>query len=301
MPDLDLLATFLDIYRSGSVSRAAALRGISQPAASGQLARLEVNLGETLFERSARGAQPTEAAHDLARRTGPHLDAIRRALEETPGALPALGTVRLGGASDVLAVRVIPALAPMTAHGLRLRISVGLAADLLSALAQDNLDIVVSAVRPANRTLTATALIDEEFLLVGPPALAATVDPARLSADPVRALAHLPLVAYAEELPIIRRYWRSEFGRRAPNHVSITVPDLRAVLAAVIAGAGVSVLPRYLAEPAIASGSVLQLHEPQVAPLNTLYLVTRVSGQQDASVAAVRRHLLDRARSWGAL
>ncbi|MFD0395026.1 hypothetical protein ACFQ3Z_33930 [Streptomyces nogalater] len=44
-------------------------------------------------------------------------------------------------------------------------------------------------------------------------------------------------MAYGPELPIVRRYWRSEFGRRPSNPVSMVVPDLRAVLAAVVAGA----------------------------------------------------------------
>ncbi|MGP3950069.1 hypothetical protein [Streptomyces sp. 7N604] len=43
-----------------------------------------------------------------------------------------------------------------------------------------------------------------------PTTLARTVDAGQLAADPVNALAPLPLVAYGEELPIIRRYWRSE-------------------------------------------------------------------------------------------
>ena len=41
MTDLDLLASFLEIYRRGSLTAAATALGVSQPAVSGQLARLE--------------------------------------------------------------------------------------------------------------------------------------------------------------------------------------------------------------------------------------------------------------------
>lgn len=291
--DLDLLATFLEIYRGGSLTSAAARRGLTQPAVSGQLAKLEKELGEPLFVRGGRGVTPTPRADDLARRVGQHVDQLRTALD--PGGTLE-GTVRIGGAAEFMTVRGLPALAPLTRRGLRLEVTFGLAGDLLAALRAAKLDVVLSSVRPA-AGFTATPFTDEEFLLVGPPLLARTVDQDVLATDPARALEHLPLVAYDGDLPIIRRYWRSEFGKRPANTVAVTVPDLRAVLAAVIAGAGVSALPRYLAEPALAAGSVEQLHHPQVPPLNTLYVVTR--GTTTPATDAVAEHL--RSRDWGVL
>jgi DNA-binding transcriptional LysR family regulator len=299
--DLDLLATFLEIYRGGSITTAAARRGLTQPAVSGQLVRLERELGEPLFVRSSRGVTPTGRADELARRIGPHVDQLRSALTDTDDRQAYAGTVHLAGPAELVAARVLPALVPLTTRGLGLRVTLGLADDLLAALANARLDVVVSAVRPTDRALVSTPFVDEEFVLVAPPALARTVDAARLADDPVKALAHLPLVAYAEELPIIRRYWRSEFGRRPPNHVAVTVPDLRAVLAAVVAGAGISALPRYLADPALAAGSVEALHQPAVRPLNTLYLATRAGGLANPSVALVHRTLLARSKEWGGL
>ncbi|WP_326793283.1 substrate-binding domain-containing protein [Streptomyces sp. NBC_00841] len=83
--------------------------------------------------------------------------------------------------------------------------------------------------------------------------------------------------------------------------VALVVPDLRAVLVAVEAGAGVSVLPRYLAEPALAAGSVVQLHDPEVAPLNTLYLATRRGAPANPATTVVRDRLIEAAAQWGGL
>ncbi|MGI5500598.1 LysR family transcriptional regulator [Lentzea sp. CA-135723] len=293
LTDLDLLETFLEIYRGGSLTSAAARRGLTQPAVSGQLAKLESQLGTRLFARGGRGVTPTPRADDLARRIGQHLDQLRTALDpETT----LDGTVRIGGAAEFMTARGLPALAPLTRGGLRLDVTFGLADDLLRALGTARLDVVLSSVRPQTG-FTATPFTDEEFVLVGPPLLARTVDRDLLRTDPERALEHLPLVAYDATLPILRRYWRSEFGRRPRNTVAVTVPDLRAVLAAVVAGAGVSALPRYLADPAVAAGSVEQLHHPEVPPLNTLYVVTK--GATTAETDAVVEHL--RSRDWGAL
>jgi DNA-binding transcriptional LysR family regulator len=195
-----------------------------------------------------------------------------------------------------MTARGLPALTPLTRRGVRFEVVLGLAGDLLAALKAGRLDIVMSAVRPG-AGFAATPLADEEFLLVGPPVLARTIDQELLGVDPARALEHLPLVAYSDDLPIVRRYWRSEFGRRPKNAVAVVVPDLRAVLAAVVAGAGVSALPRYLAEPALAAGSVELLHQAEIPPLNTLYLVTR--GALTPAGEAVADHL--RSRDWGVL
>lgn len=301
MANLDLLSTFLEIYRAGSLSAAAQRLGVTQPAVTGQLARLEEQVGEPLFVRSRKGVTPTPRAAALAARVGLHVDELRDALgaaEEPP--MPR-GTVRIGGAAEVMTTRVLPALAPLTGRGLYVEAELGLADDLLRALAAGGLDLVVSAVRPTGGAVMAVPLVDEEFLLVAPPAMAHAVDAERLRERPVEALAHLPLVAYARDLPIVRRYWRSEFGRRPPNPVALVVPDLRAVLAVVEAGAGISVLPRYLAGPALAAGTVAQLHEPEFPPLNTLYLATRRGATAGPALAVVRERLQAAAREWGGL
>ncbi|TMU98706.1 LysR family transcriptional regulator [Streptomyces sp. DASNCL29] len=301
MPNLDLLLTFLEIYRTGSLSAAAQRLGVTQPAVSGQLARLEEQLGEPLFVRSRKGVAPTQRAVALAARVGLHVDELRGALDSTDVPPALRGTVRVGGAAEVMSLRVLPALCPLTRRGLCVHATLGLADDLLSLLVSGRLDLVVSAVRPTDEALLAVPLIDEEFVLVAPPAMAHTVDRERLEADPAEALAHIPVIGYAEELPILRRYWRTEFGRRPPNPVTMIVSDLRAVLAVVAAGAGISVLPRYIADPALAAGDVVQLHQPEVAPLNTLYLATRRGAPANPALTVLRDHLQRAAQEWNEL
>nr|BFE86387.1 hypothetical protein GCM10020093_089880 [Planobispora longispora] len=65
---LDVLRTFLAVYRSGSVTGAAHVLRMSQPAVSAQIKALETTLDRRLFERLPRGVAPTAAADELARR-----------------------------------------------------------------------------------------------------------------------------------------------------------------------------------------------------------------------------------------
>ncbi|MFF7760352.1 LysR family transcriptional regulator [Streptomyces griseorubiginosus] len=118
--------------------------------------------------------------------------------------------------------------------------------------------------------------------------------PARLQA----ALHAVPLVAYAEDLPIVRRYWRHVFGGRLVRQPEVTMPDLNAVKAAVVGGTGFTVLPRYLCAAELASGSLVLLHDPGDPPINTSFLVQRPGTSGNRHVAAVRDHLLAAARDW---
>jgi DNA-binding transcriptional LysR family regulator len=75
------------------------------------------------------------------------------------------------------------------------------------------------------------------------------------------------------------------------------VPNLHAVLAAVRAGAGFSVLPEYLCRADLAAGRLVVLHTPEVSPLNTLFLAHR-AGVSSPAVAAVRARLQAAAKHW---
>jgi DNA-binding transcriptional LysR family regulator len=300
--DLSLLATFLAIYRTGSLSAAAPLVGLSQPAVTAQLRALERRLGHQLFERLPRGVRPTTVADELARQAAKHVDALaalgRRGL---PGSDPLSGPVHLGGPAELLALWGVPALADLVRRGLRLRVTTGLADELLSGLVAGRFDLVVSTVRPRNRTLVSTALMDEEFVLVAAPDRARSVDLGRLrgaDAPDATALRGQPLIAYAEDLPLIRRYWRTVFGARPSASAVLVVPDLRAVCAAAVADVGVTVLPRYLCTEELNTGRLVPLLEPELPPINTLHLAERAGSTGLPHIAVVRRALLAAAEAW---
>jgi DNA-binding transcriptional LysR family regulator len=83
--DIRLLEAFRAVLESGSVTQAAAVLGVTQPAVSAQLTRLESELGFALFERSGNRLRPTSEAivfRGEVDRTLDHLDELDRAVEE---------------------------------------------------------------------------------------------------------------------------------------------------------------------------------------------------------------------------
>lgn len=91
--DLNLLRLMDAVLRTGSVSRAAELLDITQPAASQGLTRLRGLLADPLFVRAPGGVQPTPKAQRLAGPVREALQAIERALgEESEAFEPARST-----------------------------------------------------------------------------------------------------------------------------------------------------------------------------------------------------------------
>ncbi|MGW0337662.1 LysR family transcriptional regulator [Streptomyces sp. NPDC003011] len=296
--DLNLLRTFLAVYRSGSFTAAAPLLRLSQPTVTTHIRALEQQTGRVLFTRSPRGAEPTHHAHELADHLAGPLDAL--AALGGGGTGPAARTVpvHLAGPAELLCTRALPALAPLVADGVLLRVTPGLTDPLLDDLRAGRHDLVISTRRTRGRTLPSVPLADEEFVLVAAPVWARRTEERRTADGPCAAVRDVPLVAYAEDLPIARRYWRTVFGKRLTAQAAVIVPDLRGVLAAVLAGAGYSVLPRYLCQEDLTAGRLVLLDAPAEPPVNTAYLVERPGATANPDVARVRDHLRRAARTW---
>ncbi|MEU3058950.1 LysR family transcriptional regulator [Streptomyces subrutilus] len=300
--DLALLRTFVAVHRAGSFTRAAGLLGLSQPAVTSQIRILERQLGRPLFDRRARGVTPTAVGDELAQKAAPHLDALLRITEAELEAAGALRTLHIAGPPEFLCLRVLPALAPLVGQGHSLRTAFpSRAEEALDGLAAGHHDLVVTTAQPRGGPFTATALCDEEHLLVAAPYWAAFVDAERLRADGPAALDGIPLVEVHETLPLATRYWSAVFDTHPdarPPAATVVAPDLRAVLECVRAGAGCAVLPRYLCQDALDTGRIVALPEPAVPPLRTWFLVVRAGSLALAHLARAHDRLLRAAVRW---
>ncbi|WP_328537851.1 LysR family transcriptional regulator [Streptomyces sp. NBC_00344] len=296
--DLALLRTFVAVHRAGSFTRAAALLGLSQPAVTSQIRTLERQLGRPLFLRQARGVTPTTIGDELAHRAAPHLDALveitESGLDEEAGAR----TLHLAGPPEFTAVRALPALTALLPQGVSLRVSFGTAEETLDGLAAGHHDLAITTARPRGGLLTATALCDEEHVLVASPRWAARIAPGLLRRKGPAVLQELPVVEVHESLPLVSRYWAAVFDARPAAMGTVVAPDLRAVQQAVVAGAGLAVLPRYLCEDALERGEVVALLDPPVPPLRTYFLAVRSGTLALAHIARAQEWLLRAAADW---
>jgi DNA-binding transcriptional LysR family regulator len=105
-------------------------------------------------------------------------------------------------------------------------------------------------------------------------------------------LESLDWIAYAPELPIIRRFWFAAFGERCTIRPKITVPDLRVIKSLVLQGYGVSVLPDYLIAEELEQGLLHELLPPPEPVQNDLWLACRTSDRVDPTFTAFVDNLL---------
>ncbi|WP_326494065.1 LysR family transcriptional regulator [Pseudomonas triclosanedens] len=95
--DLNLLMAFDAIYHQRSITRAAEVMGLTQPAMSNALRRLRLLCDDPLFIKTHLGVAPTLVAHRLSGSIREALDSLREALRHTPAAhaAPAQRSLRI--------------------------------------------------------------------------------------------------------------------------------------------------------------------------------------------------------------
>lgn len=249
---------------------------------------------------------PTTIGDELAHKAAPHLDALVEITETGLDDESSLRTLHLAGPPEFTAERALPALTELTGEdgqGFALRASFGNAEETLEGLAAGHHDLAISTARPRGALLTASTLCDEEHVLVAAPSWADQLgsgESAKTLPAVKRAPAfeNVPLIEVHESLPFVSRYWASVFDSRPAAPGTVVVPDLRAVLACAVAGAGLAVLPRYLCAAALERGDVVALHEPTVPPLRTYFLVVRTGTLAMPHIARAHEWLLRAAVDW---
>ena len=191
--DVKQLRALLAIAETGSVTRAAELLHIVQPAVSRQLRLLEEDLGTLLFARGRRGMELTDAGRVLAahaRRALQELDAAKAAI--VPSAGTVTGTVTVGmlpSAVDLLAAPLVSSLKQQYPE-LTVNIWAGYAGYLQSWLEDGEVDVALLYDPKPSALLEVEPLLEDALYLVGLP----DQDPATRAEVTLQEIAELPLI-----------------------------------------------------------------------------------------------------------
>ncbi|MBI1203144.1 MAG: LysR family transcriptional regulator [Rhodopseudomonas sp.] len=144
--DIQRLQQFLCVIERGSIGRAAIALGMSQPALSKSLQRLEEVLAVKLFDRTPQGIVPTVFGQTLAAHARAILTEVRHAEDEI-NALQGRnsGRVRVGAGPSIIA-QVLPRTIQaflVEQPDTRVIVREGLIEELLAALVTADIDIAV--------------------------------------------------------------------------------------------------------------------------------------------------------------
>ncbi|MEY4064664.1 MAG: transcriptional regulator [Pseudomonadota bacterium] len=171
MIDVKDLEAFLAIYDSGSISHAAHGLGLTQPAISLKLKKMEAELGVKLFQRTPRNMvalPPAVGIVPKVREILNRFDGIKETLSEEIASLS--GTVRIGCLMGWFDSIVLPTFSSIHAQApdIQLKLQVDQTENLLHLVTHGQLDLAIVA-QPFETTegISSEKLLDEELVLFG--------------------------------------------------------------------------------------------------------------------------------------
>lgn len=274
---MDPVQTYLAFARSfevGNFSAVARELGTSQSAVSKQIAMLEKSLGVQLFARTTRRLTPTHEGRRLYESVRPMLDAAESLRAVTGLQARATGELRVS-MPIAYGRRVICPLIPafLAQHPL-VQLDVRLT-DQVTDLVEEGseLGIRIGALTPS--TLVARSLGVIEMVVVATPVYLESHAPPDVPTD----LTEHRCVLYTKGGHWSRWEFESESGRHAVDvDGPVRISDPEAVLELVHAHLGVGLLPSWITDDGVRSGSLRRLlpdYEPLPLQVNVVYPQTR--------------------------
>lgn len=239
--DTHRLKYFLRIAEEGSITRAAAVLGVAQPALSRQIRLLEEDLGITLFHRTRRGVHLTEEGERLRSSTAAPLRQLELAVRYAGSPLARIERgLMFGMVPSTAGVLAAPLLASLGAAfpNVHFHVAVADTDDLVERMLKGAVDLAVLNPVQDDR-LFFRHLVVEDLVLVGGP----TAD---LSRDrPVRFtdLAKLPLVMPSAQTGIRNTLENTALRVKVAITARFSTDSLEVSKHLVEAGLGYAVLP----------------------------------------------------------
>lgn len=300
--ELTTLRQFIAIARARHMTRAARQLGITQPALSAMIRKLEAELGTELLARTGRGIDLTEAgqvflthAEDAVRRADAAVTAVRQVMGLERG------SIRVGGgatATSYLLPRVVSAM--RRAHpGLRYYVREAGSSTVAAAVSSGELDLgIVTLPLKGTETddLLRIPLVEDELRLIRPPERGAkTKRPVVHRGSFTWAeIASEPIVAFEAGTAV--RELLDRAAAAAPDggvslNVVMELRSIESIKQMVAAGIGVGFVSRF----ALKGGEGLACRDGTLS--RSLAIVRKRDRVPSAAVAEFERVLLAQSRS----
>lgn len=248
------LQVFLMVYKLKGYRKAAVALGLTQPAVSSQIKKLEQALDQPLFEYIGRTLYCTEAGEKVAAFIDTLFADIRHLQSD-------LGTIKgeLSGELNITAVNTAQAVLPFLIKGfsqhftsVKVIVNIVNRAQALVRLEQNNDELMIMTMVPSDRPLAVLPFLDNELI----PVTAADIS-----------LASITPQQFLDQPLILRE--RGSGSRLAleqhcaDHHLSfdsyMEFGSNDAVKHAVIAGLGVAIMPKFSVMPELTLGTIKTL------------------------------------------
>lgn len=270
------IRTFLMVVEHGSFSAAARAMHLSQPAVTMQLQSLEADMGATLLDRKYRKVELTEAGRALlpfARRMLEDIEAAREEIARLSDTVT--GRLRLA-ASTTPGQYVLPRLlgsflAGHSSVGISLRVMD--TAEVVEAVESGEADLGVTGAEISGAKVKHERLGSDDLVLVCPPSHA-FAESAPSSFDDVVSQPFIMREEGSGTRLVTERILKQSGVEPGDLHVVTELGTGEAIVNAVEGGLGLAVVSAWVAEKAIALGTVKQIDVAPFPVNRPLYVVS---------------------------
>jgi len=266
------LKYFVQIVDSGSITRAAAVTGVAQPALSQQLAVLEHELKVKLLDRSVSGVKPTSAgkilyahAQNILRQVEDMRQAVHRELQ------PLSGAVNLGMSPTMVTRFALPLIEKVCSQHpeMHLQIREEGSAVLHELLINGRIELSISPTRPDNDLIVGEELLTEPLMLMYPASWSIADD------APLEDLAELPWIV-PRRPNSIRAVVDGVFAAASLTpYVVVELDSLQNVIETVRRGLGVAAMVADAVKADLDAGTVKCRPLGNVSPMRPMFLAHR--------------------------
>ena len=289
LPDFEAWAIFAAVVEHRSFSAAARELSLSKATVSKAVTRLEAHLGASLFHRTSRTLSLTETGKALAPRAQRILTEAMCAEEEASDAASApKGLVRLAAPMTFGLQRVAPMIAEFLAANPGISIDLCLD-DSTIDLVEQGVDVALRIARLPDSSLRARRLTPIQTYVVASPAYLAAhgrpTHPAQLAEH--RCLCYANAETWRFAGPGGEEVTLKPDGPLRTNSGEAMLPALRA-------GLGITLLPDFIIGADLAAGHVEAVLREWISPPIALHLVTPPNPLRPARVEALIAFLVDR-------
>jgi DNA-binding transcriptional LysR family regulator len=278
--NLNRLAYFATVVEAGSFTRAAKRLGVGKAVVSQQVARLEQELGVTLLLRTTRKVVPTHAGRTLQGRCSIILREAAEAFDElAEGVEEPRGVLRVAAPFDFGSV-VVPVIAVFTHRFANCNVELMLSDRVVDV---QTVDVALRVGRLIDSSHHAVRIRKMEQFLVCAGDVASRLEGIH---EPEELVA-VPFILNASlREPSTWRFSHASHGRRTVRmHWRISVDATPAAHAAVLAGAGLSVLPDYVVASDLLAGRLVRVLPDWKLPSGGVYAVLPAARFRPAKVS----------------
>lgn len=292
---MDYFKTFINIVEKESLSEAAKSMGISQPAITMQLKAMEKEYGQVLLDRSPGLLKLTEAGKiflDRARRIVEEENGLRESLSDLSGFVG--GELTLGSSTtpgEYLVPKMLGRFKSLNPN-VEPKLLIGDSEEILSKLGDHIIDIAIVGLDVTSDRFSKLAFAKDELTLIYPPESPLS----KLKKAKVKDILKYPLII-REEGSATRKKFEEALDKVGLSindfNVTMELGSLQAIIAAVEAGLGVSVISKWAAEKEIKLGLVGGVEISDLDLARNLYLIF----DKKRSLTRTQKEFIDFARN----